>query len=157
MNSLGSSPTNPNSWDHRTDSLAEETTNIGYYEEISDGDPAGKRTTASDASVRQGTACESIGDAMSEVYTPDELQRRVSCTESGTYDDVMPVVTVDRKTNNPVCATPDPTPADIMSCDGNIHEPVTGMASVNETLLLDNCIYEDADQEWLYKNASGMG
>ena len=160
MNSLSSSSTKPNNWDRRTgftDSVAEENTNSAYYEEISDADPGGKRTTASNASVRQGTACESIGDVMSEVYTPDELQRRVSYTESGTYDDVMAVGTVDRKTNNPVCATPDSTSADIMSYDGNIHEPVTGMGSVDETLLLDNCIYEDADQEWLYKNASGMG
>ena len=142
MNGSGYFPAQPNTFDYCTcwgDTLAEQNTNSVYYEEI----PA---TDAQElSSINQGTIYETIDDA--NVYSSGKSQGEPTHTDSGTYDDVIEVMVCYAKTNDPVQATPEPN-CDNTTPNENMQEPITLMTAADETVLVDNCIYEGDDQEW---------
>ena len=169
MNNLGSFPTKRNTYEYSTgwrDSLAEENTNSGYYEEI----PAANSNVHSAATSptkgtvvsgngnngvmrdisNHGTIYESIDDAIPKMYSSCKSQGEATHTDSVTYDDVIEVMLCYAKANDPIHTTPDPNP----NCDNTtssyetMHEPLTLMTTADETVLVENSIYEGTDQEW---------
>ena len=77
-------------------------------------------------SGKQEAEYESIDDVMPR-------GRKIACTDGTTYDDVV-----------------DGTP--IMSSCEKVHEPVILMTPDAETIIIDNCIYEGAAQEWYHRH-----
>ena len=165
MNGSGYFPAQPNNFDYCTcwgDTLAEQNTNSVYYEEIPATDAHVHDTTSRTrgaavsgngnndvvqelSRINQGTIYETIDDA--NVYSSGKSQGEPTHTDSGTYDDVIEVMVCYAKTNDPVQATPEPN-CDNTTPNENMQELITLMTAADETVLVDNCIYEGDDQEW---------
>ena len=166
MNGLASLSTQPNTYNYSTgfreSSVEATTTNSGYYEDILDADPHGHSTTRGDTgrsvvtgngkgsvmkvlpNVDQGAVYESIDDAMAE-------ERRATNTDSVTYDDVTEETPHNVREDKPVhaTATPDsngPNTSLVASSYEHINDPVTLMIPADETVVIDNCVYEGGGQ-----------
>ena len=166
MNGMGSFPAKPNIYDYNTGlehSLADEITSSEYYEEIPAADPNSHQSTSTDDSSKkvvsgkgkcdvirdsQVALYESIDDAMINVYACSNLQGGVNYTDNDTYDDVMEVTSHGATTNGPQHTTLDPSRANPTSSCEDTHEPFNLMTAEDETILIDNCIYEETTQEW---------
>ena len=154
IDELSSAPTQPTMHDYSTDfqdSLTAETTNSVYYEEIPVADPRGLGTTTGDTrkdtdaassvrgamwddpSVCIGATCEPAGDIKPEINTSGNLHMESNCTENDMYEDVVEVKLNDGRMNKPRHASP--------SYD-NSRKQVELMTSADETILVDNFIYE---------------
>ena len=154
IDELSSAPTQTTIYDYSTgfqDSLKVETTNSAYYEDIPAADTRGLSTTAGDTrkdtaaassargamldnpSVCQGATCEPAGDIKPEMNTSANLQIESDCTENDMYDDVVEVKLNDGLMDQPRHAS--------LSYD-NSRKQVELMTSSDETVLVDNCIYE---------------
>ena len=154
IDELSSAPTQPAIGDYSTDfqdSLMAETTNSVYYEEIPAADTRGLSTTTGDTredtdvasgaheamwdnpSVCQGATCEPAGDIKPEMNTSGNLHMKSNCRENDMYDGGVEVKLNDGRTNKPRHAPP--------SCD-NTRKQVELMTSADETVLVDNFIYE---------------
>ena len=146
MNGLAPFLTQPNTYNYSTgfrdSSVEETTTNSGYYEDILDEDPHGHSTTRGDTgrnvvtgngkgsvmrvlpNVDQGAAYESIDDAMLTA-------RQATNTDCVTYDDVTEETPHNVSGDKPVHV---------------INDPVSLMTPADETVVIDNCIYEGGGQ-----------
>ena len=161
---LASFSTKPNTYNYSTgfrdSSVETTTTKSGYYEDVLGADPHGQSMTTGDTGrsadtgnrksgvmrvlpgVGQGAAYESIDDAMPAV-------RQAVNTDSTAYDDVTEGLPHNVREDKPVHATSDSngtnTPLATSSYE-KINDPVTLMTPADETVVIDNCIYEGGGQ-----------
>ena len=164
VNGLASLSTKPNTYTYSTgfgeSSVEVATTNSGYYEDVLDADPHGQSTTTRDTGrsadtgnwesgvmrvphdVDQGAAYESIDDAMS-------TGRQAANTDSTVYDDATEGMPHNVREDKPVHATSDSNGTSIplvASSYERINDAVSLMTPADETVVIDNCIYEGGGQ-----------
>ena len=101
--------------------------------------------------INHGTIYESIGEAIPKVYSSCKSQGEATHTDSVTYDDVIEGMLCYARTNDPLNDSPHPSCDNATYSYGTIHEPVTLIIAADETVLVDNCIYEGADQELYWR------